>query len=41
MRQEYVSSGVNVLKNNLKISDATKVEIFEHNLSRIHVKIRK
>ena len=35
------SSGVNVLTNSLKISDATKADIFQLNLSRIREKIGK
>ena len=35
------SSGVNVLTNSLKISDATKADIFQLNLSRIHGKTGK
>ena len=36
-----LSSGVNVLTNSLKISDATKEDIFQLNLSRIRGKIGK
>ena len=35
MRREYFSSGVNVLTNSLKISDMTKDDILQLNLSRI------
>ena len=35
------SSGVNVLTNSLKISDAIKADIFQLNLSRIRGKIGK
>ena len=38
---EYLSWGVNVLTNCLKISDVTKADIFQLNLSRIHWKIGK
>ena len=38
-RQEYLSSVVNVLTNNVKISDETKADLFELKLSRIHEKI--
>ena len=41
LRREYLTSGVNVLTNNLKISDVTKADFFELNLSRIHGKIEK
>ena len=40
-RREYLSSGVNVLTNNLKISDVTNADIFQLNLYRIHLKIGK
>ena len=36
-----LSSRVNVLTNSLKISDATKEDIFQLNLSRIREKIGK
>ena len=29
LRREYLSSGVNVIKNSLKISDVTKADIFQ------------
>ena len=35
-RREYLSSVVNVLRNNLKISDHTKPDFFQLNLPRIH-----
>ena len=38
---EYLTSGVNVLTNSLKIPDVTKADIFKLNLSRIHGKIEK
>ena len=40
-RREYLLSGVNVLKNSLKISDVTKADFFQLNLSRIHGKTVK
>ena len=36
-----LSSGVNVLTNSLKSSDATKADIFQFNLSRIRGEIGK
>ena len=36
--RDYLSSAVNVLINSLKISDHTKADIFQLNLSRIHEK---
>ena len=36
--REYLSSAVNVLINSLKISDHTKADIFQLNLSRIQGK---
>ena len=41
LRQEYLSSGVNVLTNSLKISDVIMADILQLNLSRIHGKIGK
>ena len=41
MQREYLSSGVNVLSNSKKISNVTKVDIFQLNLSRIRGKIGK
>ena len=41
MRREYLSSGVNVLTNSLKISDMTKADFFQLNLSQIRGKIEK
>ena len=41
MRREYLSSEVNVLTNSLKISDVTKADFFQLNLSRIHGKIEE
>ena len=41
MQQEYLSSGVNVLSNSKKISDVTKADIFQLNLTRIEGKIGK
>ena len=41
MQREYLSSGVNVLSNSKKISDATKADIFQLNLTRIGGKIGK
>ena len=38
LRLEYLSSGVNVLTNNLKISDVTKADFLQLNLSQIHRK---
>ena len=38
---EYLSSGVDVLINSLEISDMTKAEFFQLNLSRFHLKIGK
>ena len=40
-RREYLTSGLNVLTNSLKISDVTKADIFQLNLSRIQGKIRE
>ena len=39
MRQEYLSSGVDVLTNSLKISNKTKADFFQLNLFRVHGKI--
>ena len=36
MRQEYLSSAVNVLPNNLKIYDKSKAVFFQLNLPEIH-----
>ena len=36
MRQEYLSPGVNVLANSLKIYDQSEVVFFELNLPEIH-----
>ena len=36
MRQEYLSSAVNVLTNSLKIFNQSKVVFFELNLPEIH-----
>ena len=41
LRREYLSSGLNVLTNSLKISNVTKADFFQLNLSRIHGKIEK
>ena len=41
LRREYLSSGVNVLSNSLKISDMTKAGIFQLNFPRIHWKTEK
>ena len=41
LRREYLSSGLNVLTNSLEISDVTKADIFQLNLSLIHGKIKK
>ena len=41
MQREYLSSGVNVLTNSKKISNVTKADIFQLNLSRIRGKIGK
>ena len=41
LRREYLSSGLNVLTNSLKISDVTKADSFQLNLSRIRGKIGK
>ena len=36
MRQEYLSSAVNVLANSLKIYDQIKTVFFQLNLQQIH-----
>ena len=36
MRQEYLSSAVNVLTNSLKIFSQTKAVFFQHNSPKIH-----
>ena len=36
MRDEYLSSGINVLANSLKIYDHSKGVFFELNLQEIH-----
>ena len=36
LRQEYLSSAVNVLANSLKISEQSKAVFFQLNLSEIH-----
>ena len=36
MRQEYLSSAVNVLANSLKIYDHSKAVFFQHNFLEIH-----
>ena len=36
MRQEYLSSAVNVLANSLKISDHSKADFFQLTLPGIH-----
>ena len=41
LRPEYLSSGVNVLTNSLRIPDVTKGDIFELNLSQINGKTGK
>ena len=41
MQREYLLSGVNVLSNSKKISDVTKADIFQLNLTRIGWKIGK
>ena len=41
LRREYLSSGVNVLKNSKKISDMTKADFFQLNLSRIRGNVGK
>ena len=41
MQREYLSSGVNVLSNSKKISNVTKADIFQLNLSRMGGKNRK
>ena len=41
MQREYLSSGVNVLSNSKKISDVTKANIFQLNLTRIGGEIGK
>ena len=38
MRQEYLSSAVNVLANSLKIYDQNKSDFFQLNLPGIHGK---
>ena len=38
-RREYLSSVVNVLTNNFKISDQTIADVVQLNLPRIHEKI--
>ena len=38
LRNEYLSSGVNVLANSLKISDQSKTVFFQLNLPEIHGK---
>ena len=37
MQREYLSSGVNVLSNSKKISDVTKEDIFQLNLTRTRI----
>ena len=37
-RRQYLSSVVNVLTNNVKISDQTKADFVQLNLPRIHEK---
>ena len=39
MQREYFLSAVNVLTNSLKISDQTNADIFQLNISQMHVKI--
>ena len=41
LRREYLSSGVNVLTNSLKIPDKTKADSYQLNLSRIRGKTGK
>ena len=41
LRREYLSSGVNVLTNSLKISAVAKEHFFQLNLSQIHGEIGK
>ena len=41
LRREYLSSGVNVLTNSLKIPAVAKGDFFQINLFRIHGKIEK
>ena len=36
MQEEYLSSGVNVLANSLKIYDQSKAVFFQLNLQEIH-----
>ena len=38
--REYLLSAVNVLTNSLKISDQTKTDFFQFNISEMHEKIR-
>ena len=38
MRQEYLSSAVNVLANSLKIYDQSKAVFFQVNLPEVHGK---
>ena len=40
MRQEYLSSAVNVLANSLKIFDQSKAVFFQLNIPEIHAKKR-
>ena len=41
LRQEYVYSAVNVLTNSPNISDLTKEDFFQLNLSQTHGKMEK
>ena len=40
LQEEYLLSAVNVLTNRLKITDQTKKDFFQFNISKIHGKIR-
>ena len=39
VQPEYMSSVVNVLTNSVKISDQTKADFVQNNLTQIHEKI--
>ena len=39
VQPEYLSLVVNVLTNSVKISDQTKADFVQHNLTQIHEKI--
>ena len=41
LQREYLLWAVNVLKNSVKISDQTKIQFFQLNISQMHGKIEK